>query len=81
MARFTIFRPGSTIEKQNKDSIYCHLRENDPHGVARIDLQGISGASAMVSLAYDGTNIIVTLTDSYGAIQSISLSKKSLNED
>lgn len=76
MARFTIFRPGSSIERQNKDSIYCHLRENDPHGVARIDLQSISGASAMVSLAYDGTNIIVTLTDSHGAVQSISLRKE-----
>ena len=81
MARFTIFRPGSSIERQNKDSIHCHLRENDPHGVARIDLQGINGASAMVSLAYDGTNIIVTLTDTYEAVQSISLKRISLNEE
>ena len=71
--RFSLYRPNSSTEQQNLESIECSV--NVENGVADIEMSMLDGFSANMKIGYDGIKIIIFISDSEGNTEAVSIYK------
>lgn len=71
--RFSLYRPNSSTEQQNLESIECSV--NVENGVADIEMTMLDGFSANMRIGYDGTKVIIFIRDSEGNTDTVSIYK------
>jgi len=72
--RFSLYRPNSSTEQQNLESIECSV--NVENGVADIQMSMLDGFSANMRMGWDGQKLIIVIRDSEGNTENIRIYKQ-----
>ena len=72
--RFSLYRPNSSTETQNLESIECSV--NVENGVADIQMSMLDGLSENMRMGWDGKKLIIFIRDSEGNTENFRIYKQ-----